>query len=131
MFCYNVVMLEHKLPQTEQAKSRRKAATLLLAATVSLGAANHKAVTNTLSSAVNTSGSGETPALDTPFKIRGPQDTPDNIAVHSGVEGSQKRMDFENSIKQQLGENGPQPKEIIMVPHKYVEYVNQQETSQK
>ncbi len=145
MFCYSINMSINSLRQSPspEIQMHRKSAALLMGAIALLGVSEHKLITNGASSLINTANrvlnhsvtgsNGDLPALDTNFKIRGPIDTPDNIADHSGVQGSQDRKKFTDEIlaeAHQQGEPGLTQGMDIEVPEQYVQYANNQSNQQ-
>ena len=133
-----------KLPSPAVLRQRRKAAAGLGVALAFLGVNGAKPIGNAakraatpivrvvhdnVSEANRNSEIAKLPALDTPFQVRGPQDTPDNIAEHSGVTGSENRHIFDQKILYQARAQGFDELKrdmVISVPTAYVEYVENQ-----
>ncbi len=121
------VLRSHNTKRPSNRVKRNRRALAIGASVIALGSVSHKAVGNVIDHSLT--GSHELPALDTDFQVRGPQDTPDNIADHSGVQGSQDREDFDKAIldeAHQQGEDELKQGMQIKVPHAYVEYVQNQ-----
>jgi len=160
MFCYSVDMSEKfHLPTGNVPRQRRKTAgvlgtTLLLAtfasakpiensiartqrgvaaATEWVGSPIVHTVAYEAKKADRNSAPAKLPALNAPFIVRGPEDTPDNIAVHSGIQGSENRKDFETEIINEAkaqGHDQLQQGMSIDVPEAYVTYANKQNNQQ-